>query len=1101
MGKNLKTVGLLVLAMALMITLTACDMGDSSSTEETGSYDVDLVIYSAEGLTGNDEAAIEFAEELDVFVEEGIVGEFTYQDNGSVVATIEDISDGTSISVEHPEEDLNQTFHRGSRSQDDMVVAHGTLELEAEMDSIQFPQNPLWIHRLEIKESIEGSIENLALLSGDGDLVASKELEEPLYTTGSADGEEETIALLTDEGRIVAESKVNISDESDSLELELVSAGKLHDLGSEKNISQQNNDYWTAKYTIDYDDDVEEKQVALVDSGDDPLEEDLNDGYAVINHIAIDLEYAFDDGDDGYDLFFNLFEEEYFKHDYDTDNMNLYVKADNGMRPADDEDAEDIDYDEAETVKMGIIEYYDDDGEWHNRPAATISYSRDTAYSDGNDGEVYEYTVTVHEVNDALPDAESFTIGSADDGTPAEIGEEMSRLVKNDNGDGDKIDLFIFEDLDMTEPEGDGTEDAPYQIRTAKQLDRFVRRVGTPPQSNDDDYESDGPYFKLKQDIDLAEIEDWHPIGSSSDRPFEGTLDGGEHELENLEVVGSGFIGHLEGNIKRLELHNFTVDGNSFVGIVAGINKGNISNIRITGDSSVNSASNYTGAIAGENKDSGTIAQVKVEEDIEVSSAGDYVGGLVGANRSDSNIEESYSYAAVEGIDTVGGLVGLNEGSIEGGDNGNSLEFDEYATYASGEVTGINEVGGLVGFNTGEISQAAAAGDVTGDEGYDVGGLVGRNGNSDSSDEGEIEYSLAVGNVEGYNSVGGLVGTNEYGILTDSEANNSESSVVANQHNAGGLVGHNMAEAYVGNSDARGDVSAARMRAGGIAGRNDATEVEEDEKGIKDSSHGEGAIDGTRYVGKAIGLAMDEDGHEDLKVNEDGDTDLPDDSDERDTIGGEDGGKIGAYSDEADIAQATINSLDEVWMGDESITVSSIDFENVSDDNVYVDVEDDGGNSIISGSTLETVSTTNESKNIDLDEIESDSIETIVYENEDNGNGENQLASKRTDVLKATIEVTECEDDNGNWQSITANIKVADYDDYTSATAILFDSSDDRAHDSGKELDSGENNNTDLKFEEEISTSDAIDIRVYKEDQVESQKLESKMVEWGDCNN
>lgn len=103
----------------------------------------------------------------------------------------------------------------------------------------------------------------------------------------------------------------------------------------------------------------------------------------------------------------------------------------------------------------------------------------------------------------------------------------------------------------------------------------------------------------------------------------------------------------------------------------------------------------------------------------------------------------------VTGSDEVGGLVGINEGSITGVD-------------VEGSVTGEDTVGGLVGLTTkdGLITESTADVDVAGTDG--VGGLVGRIEACASEDEddcssGHIHSSYASGDVDSSASAGGLV--------------------------------------------------------------------------------------------------------------------------------------------------------------------------------------------------------------------------------------------------------------------------------------------------------------------------------------------------------
>ena len=138
------------------------------------------------------------------------------------------------------------------------------------------------------------------------------------------------------------------------------------------------------------------------------------------------------------------------------------------------------------------------------------------------------------------------------------------------------------------------------------------------------------------------------------------------------------------------------------------------------------------------------------------------VGGLVGVNNG--SLTNVYSSGSVSGNNDVGGLVGNNSGSLTN-------------VYSTGSVSGLNYVGGLVGSNNGSLTNVYSTGSVSGNN-Y-VGGLVGING-------GSIEYSYATGSVAGSNYVGGLVGLS-YGNINEVYS----TGLVTGRTNIGGLVGSN----------------------------------------------------------------------------------------------------------------------------------------------------------------------------------------------------------------------------------------------------------------------------------------------------------------------
>ena len=94
---------------------------------------------------------------------------------------------------------------------------------------------------------------------------------------------------------------------------------------------------------------------------------------------------------------------------------------------------------------------------------------------------------------------------------------------------------------------------------------------------------------------------------------------------------------------------------------------------------------------------------------IDVDVAGtDNVGGLVGVNRG--TVIASYVTGSISGQVAVGGLTGVSRGRV-------------IASHAIGDVSGVENVGGLAGWTDGTIIASYAAASVRGDDG--LGGLVG----------------------------------------------------------------------------------------------------------------------------------------------------------------------------------------------------------------------------------------------------------------------------------------------------------------------------------------------------------------------------------------
>ena len=296
----------------------------------------------------------------------------------------------------------------------------------------------------------------------------------------------------------------------------------------------------------------------------------------------------------------------------------------------------------------------------------------------------------------------------------------------------------------------------------------------------------------------------WIPIGESSD-PFATTFEGGDHTISNLYIRRSPTVG-LFGVLGS----GSTVSG---IGLV---------------DASVG-ASGYgaAGALAG-------IGHGVIEDSFAdglVAGCVDNIGGLVGVNHGSIanshsavdviNAGKSHRAAFVVITDlfsdlidiplfissrlacsgSVGGLVGDNEGTIA-------------SSHSTGVVSGLTDnFGGLAGENSGTITDSYATGSVSGKGFADLGGLVGEN-----ETEGKIISSYATGAVSGQgDNFGGLAGVNS-GVIAASYATGSVSG--RGFADVGGLVGDNRNTGVITAAYAQGSVSGRADRYGGLIGSN-----------------------------------------------------------------------------------------------------------------------------------------------------------------------------------------------------------------------------------------------------------------------------------------
>jgi hypothetical protein len=326
----------------------------------------------------------------------------------------------------------------------------------------------------------------------------------------------------------------------------------------------------------------------------------------------------------------------------------------------------------------------------------------------------------------------------------------------------------------------------------------------------DPDYSENGNYVLMK-DIDLSDFGNWKPI----DR-FSGTFDGNGKTIIGLSSDKGGLFNQVYtgGKIRNLTLSNVDINSASvYIGALVGRNYyGTIENVSVNGGSVI--ANSMVGGLVGVNE--GTITDSVAS--VNVHGVNGYAGGMVGDNR-DGRISRSSTSGEVTGKSMIGGFAGNAVGTFE-------------EIIATGDVSGDSDVGGLIGMlgNLSPLSDSRAEGDVSGNT--SIGGLVG--GSLSGS---TILRSHAIGNVTATGrDAGGLIGQSG-GDVSDSQATGH----VTGEYNVGGLTGSN--NGTITHSQSTGNVLGT-SQIGGLVGQNNST--------LTDSSSS-GNVNGTYEVGGLIG--------------------------------------------------------------------------------------------------------------------------------------------------------------------------------------------------------------------------------------------------------
>ena len=275
-------------------------------------------------------------------------------------------------------------------------------------------------------------------------------------------------------------------------------------------------------------------------------------------------------------------------------------------------------------------------------------------------------------------------------GTTYYIGARESNGIAIE--DNVTLNVKLISNQPPTGMTGNGTEAEPFVLKSADHLAWFRDYVnGGHPNA----------WAKISDDVKAIDMSSvcheagtkytdelsWTPIGNESNK-YIGTFDGNDKIISNLYInatsVNTGFFGYAtDGSIKNITFDNAKVKstGSYDTAILAG-------------------AAEY--CIIENIK---TLANCSVEGNM-------LTGGIAGM--AEGNISNCENHAMVKGSYTVGGVVGINNGSCN---------ISSCANY--GAVTGTNgEIGGMVGqFSFGTIQNSANYGDITGT--CYVGNLIG----------------------------------------------------------------------------------------------------------------------------------------------------------------------------------------------------------------------------------------------------------------------------------------------------------------------------------------------------------------------------------------
>lgn len=347
--------------------------------------------------------------------------------------------------------------------------------------------------------------------------------------------------------------------------------------------------------------------------------------------------------------------------------------------------------------------------------------------------------------------------------------------------------------------------------------------------------------------------------GKFTDDKNDGELTGGIYDVESTgsviagssTAVAGGLVGTNDGGLANSFSDSaVTVDTNvtsgtsAGLGGVVGINNGNVQYVDSLGvtNGGATGSSNIGGIIGTNN---GNMYSGYNES---IVSGNDKVGGIIGENKSGKTVSNVVNATSVTGAtkgndisEYVGGLVGVNSGSVTNGRN-------------NGTITGVKYVGGMVGSNEAGatlknlVNDSSAA--ITGEQ-Y-VGGIAGDNAGIITTGNEETDETVNLinrGSITGQQYVGGVAGSNS-GTITnannDVELNVKDSTATGDDAAKyfGGIAGVNTGTIKKATNTANVNADGASY-VGGIVGQNNGK--------LEDMAGNSGNVTGKDFVGGVVG--------------------------------------------------------------------------------------------------------------------------------------------------------------------------------------------------------------------------------------------------------
>lgn len=230
-----------------------------------------------------------------------------------------------------------------------------------------------------------------------------------------------------------------------------------------------------------------------------------------------------------------------------------------------------------------------------------------------------------------------------------------------------KRNVFTLNDKNWKVPNGDGSAETPYILRTAADVDGIRNKI----------VEEETRYFAMVNDIDMSAMTTWTAIVTAA--PYTKGIDfnGNDRVISNF-TCNTGdyrsFFGVLNGKCHNVTFDNASVDASSadeqaaIISAYGGNKNGivaDIQDVHISGTVIGNKTTKYRG-FGGAIGLAVNVVLKRVSAAVTVSAEARGLGGLVGIHRVREagnylTIEDCWSSGSIEGTQQIGGIIGATQ--------------------------------------------------------------------------------------------------------------------------------------------------------------------------------------------------------------------------------------------------------------------------------------------------------------------------------------------------------------------------------------------------------------------------------------------------------